>query len=475
MSRAGGKGGSGGEFDLAVIGAGPGGYVAAIRAAQLGLKTAVVERGKVGGVCLNWGCIPTKALLRSSELYHLIGRSDDFGISVSGVSFDLAKIVARSRQVAGQLSSGIDHLLKKNGVTLIEGSARLGADRALSVDTGSGVRQIKAKNIIIATGARPRTMAGVGSGDGNIWTSFEALQATQVPGSLIVIGTGAIGVEFASFFQTLGARTTLVEMADRILPVEDADISAAAQKAFAKQGMTIHLSTRVTSIKTDGDGSVAVTVEGKGGKSETLRAEKALVAIGVVASIEGLGLDAAGVKVDKGHILVSGFGETTAPGIYAIGDCAGPPWLAHKASHEGIACAEHIAGSKDLHPLDRANIAGCTYCWPQIASVGLTEEKARDKGHDIKIGRFPLIGNGKAIALGEPDGFIKTVIDARTGELLGAHIIGPEATELIQGFVIAKAVEATQADLQAVVFPHPTLSEAMHEAVLQADGRAIHI
>jgi dihydrolipoamide dehydrogenase len=469
------EGGVGDAFDVIVIGAGPGGYVAAIRAAQLGLKTAVVERDKVGGICLNWGCIPTKSLLRSSELYHLIGRADDFGISVSDVTFDLKKIVTRSRQVAGQLSDGINYLLKKNAVTLIQGDAQFADKNTLKVRDKDGEHVLHADSIIVATGARPRLIPGIEGGSENIWSYFDTLQATSVPKSLLVIGTGAIGVEFASFFNTLGAKTTIVEMQDRILPSEDAEISAAAHAAFAKQGMAVHTATRVTSITSEAADQIIATLEHSSGARERVAAEKAIVAIGIVANLDGLGLDGIGVEIANGHIVTGAFGESSVDGIYAIGDCAGAPWLAHKASHEGMICAERIAGKADIHPLDVSNIPGCTYCWPQIASIGFTEQAAKDEGFEVKVGKFPLAGNGKAVALGETDGFVKTVFDARTGELLGAHIIGAEATELIQGFVIARTLEATQGDLQHVVFPHPTLSEALHEAALQADNRAIHI
>ncbi len=461
-------------FDLVVIGSGPGGYVAAIRAAQLGLNTAVIEREHVGGICLNWGCIPTKALLRSSELYHLMQHADEYGLSASGVTFDLKKIVARSRKVANQLSTGVNFLLKKNKVTLIEGEGKLKGKGVVSVTKDGKVEDVSAKHIILATGARARTLPGLEPDGKRIWTYKDALVPEDTPKSLLVVGSGAIGIEFASFFNTLGAKTTVVEVMDRILPVEDAEISAAAQKAFEKQGMAIHTGTTVEKLQTSKT-NVTATLKDKDGKTSTLTVDRVILAVGIVGNTENLGLEEAGVNVDRGHVVINEWCETGAPGVYAIGDVAGPPWLAHKASHEGVICVEKIAGVKGVHPMDTSNIPGCTYCWPQVASVGLTEAAAKDKGHKVKVGRFPFIGNGKAIALGEPEGMIKTVFDEKTGELLGAHMIGAEVTELIQGYAVAKTMETTEADLMHTIFPHPTLSEMMHESVLDAYGRALHI
>jgi len=458
-------------YDMLVIGAGPGGYVAAIRGAQLGLKVAVVEREHLGGICLNWGCIPTKALLRSAEVFHLMHRAKDFGLSVEKAGFDLAAVVARSRGVAKQLSGGVGHLLKKNKVTVVMGEARLVAPGKVAVTTGKGSEEIAAKAIVLATGARARDLPGLEADGKRVWSYKHALQPPHMPGRLLVIGSGAIGIEFASFYNTLGARTTVVEVMDRILPVEDAEISAFAKKQFTKQGMTILEKATVKALDRKAD-AVTATIE-QGGKTTTETFDTVISAVGIVGNVENLGLEALGVKVDRTHVVVDEYCRTGVPGLYAIGDIAGAPWLAHKASHEGVMVAELIAGGHP-HPIRQGAIAGCTYCQPQVASVGLTEEKARATGREIRVGRFPFIGNGKAIALGEPEGLVKTVFDAKTGELLGAHMIGAEVTELIQGYVIGRQLETTEADLMETVFPHPTLSEMMHESVLDAWGRAIH-
>jgi dihydrolipoamide dehydrogenase len=462
------------SFDLVVIGGGPGGYVAAIRAAQLGLKTAVVEREHLGGICLNWGCIPTKALLRSAEVGHLLKHADAYGFAAKEVSFDLAKIVDRSRKVAAQLSGGVKHLLKKNKVTVFDGQGRLnGAGKVKVEKDGKPVADLAAKNIILATGARARVFPGLEPDGKLIWTYREAMVPNIMPKSLLVVGSGAIGIEFASFYRNLGAEVTVVEVMPRILPVEDAEISTLAQKAFEKQGMKIVTSANVKAFKKGAD-NVAATVEA-GGKSQDITVDRVILAVGIVGNVENLGLEGTKVKVEKTHIITDGYGATGEPGVYAIGDLTGAPWLAHKASHEGVVCVEKIAGVKGVHPLDTRNIPGCTYCMPQVASVGLTEQAAKDKGYEVKVGRFPFIGNGKAIALGEPEGLVKTVFDAKTGELLGAHMIGAEVTELIQGYTVARSLETTEAELMHTVFPHPTLSEMMHESVLAAYGRAIHI
>jgi len=462
------------SFDLIVVGGGPGGYVAAIRAAQLGLKTAVVEREQLGGICLNWGCIPTKALLRTSEIAHLLRHADAYGLVVKDVSFDLKKIVKRSRDVAGQLSRGVGHLMKKKKITVFDGQGRLAGAGKLKVEKdGKPVADLIAKHIILATGARARTLPGLEPDGKLIWTYKEAMVPDVMPKSILVVGSGAIGIEFASFYCDLGADVTVVEVLDRVLPVEDEEISAFARKAFEKQGMKIVTSATVKALK-KGDNSVTATIEAAG-KSTDLTVDRVILAVGIVGNVENLGLEGTKVKVEKTHVVIDAWGATGEPGVYAIGDLVGPPWLAHKAMHEGVICVEKIAGLKDLHPLDTSKIPGCTYCRPQVASVGMTEKAAKASGREVKVGRFPFIGNGKAIALGEPEGLVKTIFDAKTGELLGAHMIGAEVTELIQGYGIARTLESTEAELMQSVFPHPTLSEMMHEAVLAAYGRALHI
>jgi dihydrolipoamide dehydrogenase len=459
------------SFDVVVIGAGPGGYVAAIRAAQLGKKVAVVEREHLGGICLNWGCIPTKAMLRSAEVFHLMHRAKDFGLSATGIGYDLEAVVKRSRGVAGQLSGGIGHLLKKNKVTVVMGAARLTAPGKVSVKTAKGDEELTAPDIVLATGARARELPGLEADGDRVWTYRHALVPKRMPKDLLVIGSGAIGIEFASFFNTLGARTTVVEVMDRILPVEDAEISAFAKKAFVKQGMTIREKTTVTRLERHADRVVAHLEHD--GKTETITVDTVISAVGIVGNVENLGLEALGVKIDRTHVVTDEYCRTGVKGLWAIGDLVAGPWLAHKASHEGVMVAELIAGLH-AHPVKPGSIPGCTYCHPQVASVGLTEEKAKAAGHKVRVGRFPFIGNGKAIALGEPEGLVKTVFDADTGELLGAHMVGAEVTEMIQGYTVARTLETTEQDLMHTVFPHPTLSEMMHESVLDAYGRAIH-
>ena len=462
------------SFDLIVVGGGPGGYVAAIRAAQLGLKTAVVEREHMGGICLNWGCIPTKALLRTSEVYGLIKHADAYGLSVKDVSFDPKKIVERSRKVASQLSNGVSMLMKKNKITVFDGTAKLAGAGKLAVamkDKSSAT--LSYKNVILATGARARQLPGLETDGKLVWSYKEAMVPPELPKSLLVIGSGAIGIEFASFYRTMGAEVTVCEVLDRILPVEDAEVSAFAKKAFEKQGMKILTGATVSNLK-KGANNVTATIT-VGGKAQEITVDRVISAVGIVGNVENLGLEGTKVKVEKTHILIDQWGFTGEPNIYAIGDVAGPPWLAHKAMHEGVLVVEKIAGVKGVHPMKTENIPGCTYCQPQVASIGLTEAAAKAKGLELKVGKFPFIGNGKAIALGEPEGFIKTIFDARTGELLGAHMIGAEVTELIQGYSIAKTLETTEAELLVTVFPHPTLSEMMHEAVLAAYGRTLHI
>ena len=459
------------SFDVIVIGSGPGGYVTAIRASQLGMKTAIVEKADLGGVCLNWGCIPTKALLRSAEVFHNMQHAENYGLSAKP-SFDLAKIVKRSRDIAGQLSGGIKHLMKKNKVTVISGFATLSAGKPAPKVNVDG-KVYSAKHVILASGARARTIpqAGLVPDGKYIWTAREAMTPDTIPGKLLVIGSGAIGMEFASFFSAFGAKTTVVEMVDRILPAEDEEISKMARKSFEKRGLTIKTKTQVKSVKTDAKGVTAVL--STDGKDETHQFDRVILAIGIVGNTENMGLEKLGVKIDRTHVDVDAFSFTGVPGLYAIGDVTTPPWLAHKASHEGIICIEKIAGMNP-HPLNANAIPGCTYCHPQIASVGHTEAQAKAAGFDVKVGRFPYVGNGKAIALGEPEGMIKTVFDAKTGELLGAHMIGAEVTELIQGYTIAQKLETTEHELMETVFPHPTLSEMMHEAVLDAYDRTIH-
>ena len=459
-------------YDLIILGSGPGGYVAAIRASQLGLKVAIVERERLGGICLNWGCIPTKALLRTSEIYHYMTHADAYGLSATGVSFDLAKVTERSRKIAGQLNAGVKGLMKKNKVTVVEGVGKLTAPGKLTVTTGDATRELEAKNIIIATGARARDLPLAKADGKRIWTYRHAMVPPEMPTKLLVIGSGAIGVEFASFYSDMGAEVTIVEMLDRVLPVEDAEVSEFMHKALTKQGMKLLTSTGVQKLSVTAEG-VAAELKAPDGKLSTETFSHAIVAIGIVPNTEDIGLEALGVKTERGQIIVDGYAATNVPGVFAIGDVTGPPWLAHKASHEGMICVEAIAGLKP-HPFTTWNIPGCTYSRPQVASVGMTEAKAKEAGHEVKVGKFPFIGNGKAIALGEAEGFVKTVFDAATGELLGAHMVGAEVTELIQGYVIARQLETTEEALMETVFAHPTLSEMMHESVLGAYGRAVH-
>jgi len=464
-------------FDLVVIGSGPGGYVAAIRAAQLGLKTAIVEREALGGVCLNWGCIPTKALLKSGEVYEQLGHLGDYGLAAESRSYDFTKVIERSRKVAKQLSAGVAYLMKKNKIEVVEGTARLeGAapsPRVIVDLKAGGARTLTATSVVLATGARARVIPAIGlAPDGeHVWTYREAMVPGAAPKSLLVVGSGAIGIEFASFYRALGAEVTVLEALPRILPVEDEEISTAARKAFEKRGLKFRVGAKVTGLTKAGSG-VAITLE-VDGKAETLQAERAIVAVGIDGNVEGLGLEDLGVTVDRGHVVVDAHGATNVAGLYAIGDLVGPPWLAHKASHEGVACVERIAGFGSPHI--PAPIPGCTYSTPQIASIGLTEAQAKEKGLQVKVGRFPFRANGKAIAAGETEGFVKTVFDGATGALVGAHMIGGEVTEMIQGYALAMTLEATEEDLMATVFPHPTMSEAMHEAVLDAFGRVLHI
>ena len=459
------------NFDVIVIGAGPGGYVAAIRAAQLGLKAAIVEREHLGGICLNWGCIPTKALLRSSEVFHLMHRAKEFGLKADGIGYDIDAVVKRSRGVAKQLNSGVGHLLKKNKVQVVMGEATIPSPGKVSVKTDKGTEELKAKSVILATGARARELPGLEADGKRVWTYKHALQPPHMPKKLLVIGSGAIGIEFASFYNTLGAETTVVEVMDRILPVEDAEISAHAKKQFEKQGMKIMEKAMVKQLDRAAD-KVTAHIEAKG-KVEKVEFDTVISAVGIVGNVEGLNLEGLGVNVDRTHVVTDEYCRTGVDGLYAIGDIAGAPWLAHKASHEGVMVAEMIAG-KHVHPVKPESIAGCTYCHPQVASVGYTEAKAKELGYEVKVGRFPFIGNGKAIALGEAEGMVKTVFDAKTGELLGAHMVGAEVTEMIQGYVVGRQLETTEEDLMHTVFPHPTLSEMMHESVLDAYGRAIH-
>jgi dihydrolipoamide dehydrogenase len=462
------------QYDVVVIGSGPAGYVCAIRASQLGLKVAIVERDRLGGICLNWGCIPTKALLRSSEIWHLMHRLDEFGFSADNLKFDIEKIVKRSRKVAEQLSNGVAFLMKKHRIAVINGEAKLAGKGKIAVTKDGKTTEMEATNIVLATGARARTFPGMEPDGKLIWTYREAMVPPSFPKSLLVVGSGAIGIEFASFYRTLGSDVTVVEVLDRVLPVEDEEVSAFAQKAFGKQGMKIKTATTVEKLVKGAD-SVTATLKAKDGKTETLTVDRVILAVGIVGNVENNGYEQVGIKIEKTHVVIDKYGATGVPGIWAIGDLVGPPWLAHKGMHEGVIVAEKIAGVNGVHPLDVSNVPGCTYCWPQVASVGLTEAKAKATGKKIKVGRFPFIGNGKAIALGEAEGFVKTVFDADTGELLGAHMVGAEVTELIQGYVVTKTGELTDAELGHTIFPHPTLSEMLHEAVLAADGMALHI
>jgi dihydrolipoamide dehydrogenase len=467
-------------YDIIVIGSGPGGYVTAIRASQLGFKTAIVERDYLGGICLNWGCIPTKALLRTSEVYRYLQQASSYGLSAEKVGYDAAAIVKRSRGVSKRLNDGVGFLMKKNSIPVIWGEASIEAPGKLTVKPSKteapkgalGPGSYTAKHIVVATGARPRVLPGLEPDKKLVWTYFEAMVPDRIPKSLLVVGSGAIGIEFASFFQALGAEVTVVEILPQILPVEDAEIAAFARKAFERQGMRILTGAKVTKLEKRADSVQATIDDGKA--VQTVTFERVISAVGVVGNIEGLGLEALGVKTERGTIITDHLGQTSVPGIYAIGDVAGPPMLAHKASHEGVLCVEAIKGLNP-HAMDKLRIPGCTYCQPQIASVGLTEAAAKDKGYQLKVGRFPFVGNGKAIALGEDQGLVKTIFDAKTGQLLGAHMVGAEVTELIQGFVIAMQLETTEEDLMHAVFPHPTLSEMMHESVLAAYGRALHI
>ncbi len=466
---------AGASYDVVVIGGGPGGYPAAIRASQLGLRAALVEREHLGGICLNWGCIPTKALLRSSEVGHLLSRLDEFGYSASEIQFDLGAVVKRSRKVSKRLATGVKALLKKNQVDVFDGVARLeAAGRVVVEKDGEVSAQLEARNVVLATGARARSLPGLEPDGQIVWTYKEAMVPEAMPSSLLVVGAGAIGMEFASFYSDLGAEVTVVEALPRVLPVEDEEISAHAHKRFERQGIKLLVDSVVKDLKRSEDGAVA-EIESAAGEAVTVEADRVILAVGIQGNVEGLGLEQMAVEVDRGHVVTNEWMETGEPGVYAVGDLAGPPWLAHKASHEGILVAERIAGVESAHPLDPKRIPGCTYCRPQVASVGLTEEAARAEGYDVKVGRFPFVGNGKAIALGESDGLVKTVFDASTGELLGAHMIGAEVTELIQGFVLAMNLETTEAELMQTVFAHPTLSEMMHESVLEAWDRAIHI
>ncbi len=468
-------------FDIIIIGSGPGGYVTAIRAAQLGFKTAIVERDYLGGICLNWGCIPTKALLRSAEIFHYMKHAKDYGLSADNVSFDPAAVVKRSRGVAGRMGTGVAFLMKKNKVPIIWGDATIDAPGKITVKASKtpapkdalGAGSYTAKHIIIATGARPRVLPGLEPDKKLVWTYFEAMNPDKMPKTLLVVGSGAIGIEFASFYRTLGAEVTVVEVLPQILPVEDAEIAAFARKAFEKQGIKILTGAKVTKLDKQADSVTATIDDGKGG-TQTMTVDRVISAVGVAGNVENLGLEKLGVKLDRGTIAIDGFCKTNVPGIYAIGDVAGPPMLAHKAEHEGVICVEAIKGMHP-HPMDKRMIPGCTYCHPQVASVGLTEQTAKDQKYDIRVGRFPFIGNGKAVALGEDQGMCKTIFDKKTGQLLGAHLVGAEVTELIQGFVVAMNLETTEEELMHTIFPHPTLSETMKESVLDAYGRVLNM
>lgn len=466
-------------YDLIVLGSGPGGYVAAIRAAQLGLKVAIVERENLGGICLNWGCIPTKALLRSAEIYHYMQHAKDYGLAAKGISADLDAVVKRSRGVAKQLNAGVTHLMKKNKIAVHMGEGTLKSATSVEVTGADGTQTLQARHVLVATGARARELPFAKADGKRIWTYRHAMTPPEMPTRLLVMGSGAIGIEFASFYNDLGAHVTVVEMMDRIVPVEDADVSSFLEKALAKQGMTIMTGAGVEALEV-GAAGVTARIKGKDGKIAAHEFSHVISAVGIVPNTQDIGLEGLGVKTDRGFIAIDPYGRTSVQGLWAIGDCTPGPWLAHKASHEGVTAAESIArelGKDGLHPhpLDRRNIPGCTYCHPQIASVGLTEAKAKEAGYEVKVGHFPFIGNGKAIALGEAEGFVKTVFDAKTGELLGAHMIGAEVTELIQGYVVGKQLETTEAELMQTVFPHPTLSEMMHESALSAYGKALHM
>ena len=461
------------QFDLIVVGGGPGGYVAAIRAAQLGFKTALVEREHLGGVCLNWGCIPTKALLRGAEVAHTLHNAEAFGFSVDNIRFDIGKLVAHSRSVAGRLTQGIGYLMKKNAITVIDGEARVSDKCRLTVRKDGVDTEYRADHILLATGARARDLPGIAVDGDRVWGAREAMTPEALPGRLLVIGAGAIGVEFASLYRDLGSEVTLVEAVDRILPAEDSEISALADKAFRARGIAIHTGTTVSAVEPSGAGARAL-LRGGDGREQAVEVDKVILAVGITGNIDNLGLEGLGVATERGFIVTDERCRTNVVGLYAIGDVAGPPWLAHKASHEGVYCVERIAGVAGAHPLDKTRIPGCTYCRPQVASIGLTEEQARKTGRAIRVGRFNLAANGKALAIADSQGLVKTVFDDATGELLGAHMIGPEVTEQIQGFAIARGLEATEAELAGTVFPHPTLSEAMHESILAALDRAIH-
>jgi dihydrolipoamide dehydrogenase len=462
------------RFDLVVLGAGPGGYVAAIRAAQLGMRVAVVERDQLGGICLNWGCIPTKALLRTAEIHHLLHHLDEFGLSARDVGFDAKKLVARSRAVARRLAGGVKQLLRKHEVAVVPGHGRLaGAGRVVVARNGTE-EALLASHVILATGARPRTLPGLEPDGAVVWTYKEAMVPEAIPRQLLVVGSGAIGIEFASFYRDMGSEVAVVEILPRILPAEDAEVSTSARRAFERRGIEIHTEASVRALRREGDRVVAELDLG-GGEVTRRPFDRAILAIGITGNVEDLGLEATAVRVEKGHVVVDEWLATGEPGVYAIGDLVGPPWLAHKASHEGVLCVERIAGVTGVHPLDVTRVPACTYSRPQVASVGLTEQQAAERGHELRVGRFPFVANGKAVAVGETEGFVKTVFDAGTGELLGAHLFGPEVTELVHGFAVARTLESTEAELLQAIFPHPTLSETLHEAVLAAFGRPLHV